>query len=212
MTTRSSIKLLGSGLLSSAALALGIATVSLWPESASANVVFDFSGTCDFGCSGTATGVLTLTNAYVYGTDITSTDFVSFSYTSSDLSFDITSASTSLEGGLNSDGSFDATGELIVVVASGAGEFEFASVPGQFAAGTWQDPSQDVGYSFTFTNVTSSVPEPSTWAMMLLGFAGLAFAGVECAGRDPSRSLSRQPFDLRPRFLPGRDASILDLR
>jgi PEP-CTERM motif len=31
---------------------------------------------------------------------------------------------------------------------------------------------------FVFTNVgmTSGVPEPSTWAMMLLGFVGLGFA------------------------------------
>jgi hypothetical protein len=62
MSARSNLKLLGS-----AVLALGIATVSLWSESASANVVFDFSGTCDVtGCpdtTSTATGVLTLTNA-----------------------------------------------------------------------------------------------------------------------------------------------------
>jgi hypothetical protein len=30
--------------------------------------------------------------------------------------------------------------------------------------------------SFVFTNVASGVPEPSTWAMMLLGFVGLGFA------------------------------------
>jgi hypothetical protein len=38
-------------------------------------VVFDFSGTCFSGCSGTATGVLTLTDAYVFGTDMTASDF-----------------------------------------------------------------------------------------------------------------------------------------
>jgi hypothetical protein len=33
----------------------------------------------------------------------------------------------------------------------------------------------------TFTNVTappSPVPEPSTWAMLLIGFAGLGYAAV----------------------------------
>jgi hypothetical protein len=30
--------------------------------------------------------------------------------------------------------------------------------------------------------VTAAVPEPSTWAMMLLGFAGLAFAGWRARG------------------------------
>jgi unsaturated chondroitin disaccharide hydrolase len=35
-----------------------------------------------------------------------------------------------------------------------------------------------------------TVPEPSTWAMMLLGFAGLGFAGVRARGRD---AVSRRP-------------------
>jgi len=36
--------------------------------------------------------------------------------------------------------------------------------------------------TFVFTNV-SSVPEPSTWAMMLIGFAGLGFAGYRSTQR-----------------------------
>jgi hypothetical protein len=44
--------------------------------------------------------------------------------------------------------------------------------------------------------VGGSVPEPSTWAMMLLGFAGLAFAGLRARGRfhlpaEPSAARSR---------------------
>jgi hypothetical protein len=34
----------------------------------------------------------------------------------------------------------------------------------------------DVQFVFTNVGMTSGVPEPSTWAMMLLGFAGLGFA------------------------------------
>ena len=41
--------------------------------------------------------------------------------------------------------------------------------------------------SFEIAQITTSVPEPSTWAMMGLGFAGLAFAGY----RDPSRTSPR---------------------
>ena len=38
--------------------------------------------------------------------------------------------------------------------------------------------TQGFGYTYAFTaaGFASAVPEPSTWAMMLLGFAGLAFA------------------------------------
>jgi hypothetical protein len=171
-----------SQLLGSAVLALEIATVSLWSESASANVVFDFNGTCNSsGCpltTSTATGVLTLTNAYVFGTDMTSADFVSFSYSSSDLSFDLTSGeSPGLGGGLNSDGSFNATGEL--TVESSAGFPVFTSRPGEFIA-TDQGPGghEDVGSSFTFTNATpSAVPEPSTWLMMGIGFGFVGLLG-----------------------------------
>jgi hypothetical protein len=30
----------------------------------------------------------------------------------------------------------------------------------------------------SYDNGVSAVPEPSTWAMMILGFAGLGFAGI----------------------------------
>ena len=35
----------------------------------------------------------------------------------------------------------------------------------------------DAGAPFAFTLISGVVPEPSTWAMMLLGFAGLGLAG-----------------------------------
>ena len=78
-----------------AALALGISTVSLWPERASADVVFDFnSGPCNLtGCPANtdmATGVLRLTDDYVYGDEVTPATFISMSYSSGDLTLDIT--------------------------------------------------------------------------------------------------------------------------
>ena len=48
-------------------------------------------------CSGTATGVLDLTNAYVFGSTITPADFVSFSYMSSEVNFTITPASSPMK-------------------------------------------------------------------------------------------------------------------
>jgi hypothetical protein len=187
-------------MLGSAALALGILTVSLWPERASANIVFDFSGTCNIaGCpdlTSTASGVLTLTDAYVYGTNITGATFISFSYSSGDLSFDITSGdSPSLEGGLNSDGSFNAA-EAILVESIAASTLFFAE-PGRFTADDEGsgEPGGEAGNVFSFTNVTPApgVPEASTWAMLLIGFAGLGCARYR-ASRKSAAVAARSAF------------------
>jgi hypothetical protein len=45
---------------------------------------------------------------------------------------------------------------------------------GTYSSISWTNPVQEGYYAFT---VGSAVPEPSTWAMMGFGFAGLAFAG-----------------------------------
>jgi hypothetical protein len=37
--------------------------------------------------------------------------------------------------------------------------------------------------SFEIAQITTSVPEPSTWAMMLIGFAGLGYAGYRTSRR-----------------------------
>jgi hypothetical protein len=61
---------------------------------ARADFVFDLSGTCvdGSGCSGTATGVLTLADSYVFGTVMTTADFISFTYSSSSRSFQLLGA------------------------------------------------------------------------------------------------------------------------
>jgi hypothetical protein len=59
--------------------------------------------------------------------------------------------------------------------------------PGGGPAGnpSWNYGSFDYGtVQFSFTVSTGgTVPEPSTWAMMLLGFAGLSFAGYRASRR-----------------------------
>jgi uncharacterized membrane protein len=81
-------------------------------------------------------------------------------------------------------------------------------VGGQSSARAINDAGDIVGFSYTGSDTTSeaavewllasesAVPEPSTWAMMLLGFAGLGFAGY--------RSLRRISHDLvaKPTFHP----------
>ena len=49
-------------------------------------------------------------------------------------------------------------------------------VIGTFSEPTTQTPNLDVGYFGPNFQFTAAVAEPSTWAMMLLGFAGLWFA------------------------------------
>jgi hypothetical protein len=145
---------------------------------ARANVAFDFSGVCLDGCSGTATGVLTLADSYTFGSNIKAADFISFDYSSSSLSFDITSAEA-FGGGLNADGSFNSAGTLALQATGGLPVF--ATAPGIFEATIVDNGTSDIGSSFTFTLVPGAVPEPSTWAMMLLGFAGLGYAGYRKA-------------------------------
>jgi hypothetical protein len=66
---------------------------------------------------------------------------------------------------------------------------------GEFAAGT---QNLDLSYAFTAegdapgyvvtyntsgTGIAPTIPEPSTWAMMLIGFAGLSYVGWRRANR-----------------------------
>jgi hypothetical protein len=62
-------------------------------------------------------------------------------------------------------------------VANSAGFFAVADVLGSKGTG---DVGGKVGLIATI-GTTSAVPEPSTWAMLLLGFAGLGFAGYRKA-------------------------------
>jgi len=56
-----------------------------------------------------------------------------------------------------------------VTFATSRNSFEIARVSGVFAA-------SPVSGAFPAPEIGGGVPEPSTWAMMALGFAGLAFA------------------------------------
>lgn len=122
---------------------------------ARAHITFQFRGPCSKQCSGTATGVLTLTDGYVFGSNITAANFVSFSYTSSALNFTIPAASNPfLVGGLYPDGSINTAGELIFQTGPLYFEVFVASPnsPSSFLANTSAGSSpSDVGSPFAFT-------------------------------------------------------------
>jgi hypothetical protein len=123
---------------------------------ARANVVFDFNGVCATGCSGIATGVLTLVDSYKFGSDLTLAAFVSFQYSSSDMSFDVPSPDdlVGVAGGLNADGSI--VGMNLVIV----GENEFGAFPGGRFLVNITPTGGDTGTTSAFKLVSGAVPEP----------------------------------------------------
>jgi hypothetical protein len=157
----------------------GAAAALLMAAPARADIVFHFSGTCIFTCTGTATGVLTLTDSYVFEDVITNADFISFTYSSSSRSYELTSAASIVNAGTAAG--ISAVGSLVgkeMIIEGSAGAVPFFDwTPIFFFSGGAGPDLEDALGSFKFTRVTGAVPEPSTWAMMLLGFAGLCYAG-----------------------------------
>jgi hypothetical protein len=141
---------------------------------ARANIVFDFSGVCTDGCSGTATGVLTLTSDYIFGDNLTPATFVSVSYASSDLVFTIPAASApALAGGLNANGSFNSLGLIFIQNAT---DLFSAGGGGAFSVRALSSRAVDTGSPFQFSLVAA--PEPGPWALMTIGFAALGMVGM----------------------------------
>ena len=97
-----------------------------------------------------------------------------------------------LEGGGSSTFDFSFRGDLILGVIDG-----FADITVNGAEVSIGDPGNDTVIDLGFIGpnidltisgsgafaIGGAVPEPSTWAMMLLGFAGLAFAGYRRSAR-----------------------------
>jgi hypothetical protein len=83
-------------------------------------------------------------------------------------------------GGFNSDGAFISAEGFEVEEGYG---HTFLSAGGSFVAMGDMGANQNSGDMSTFTNVTPApaIPEPSTWAMMLIGFAGLGYAGYRAS-------------------------------
>jgi PEP-CTERM motif len=164
-------------------------TVLFNASAARANIVFDFSGECTSGCTGTATDVLTLADSYTFGTDLTLADFISFTYSSSARDFEILHFESPPEGlpivgGLNANDSVNARGIFGIVPLPNIFPFFQVNADGfvAFTGVTRMDKGSTFSFRREITTTspggdTGAVPEPSTWAMMLLGFATLGLAG-----------------------------------
>jgi hypothetical protein len=124
-----------------------------------------FTGVCS-DCRGDVSATLVL-EGYTQGESLTKADFVSFSYSGSNIVPAFTIPPSDL---------YNITGVIPTDLPAPAQVIlSFYVSPTNFWAysdGNWYVNASDYG-----TNGTWSVPEPSTWAMMLLGFAGLGFAG-----------------------------------
>jgi hypothetical protein len=162
--------------LKSLLAALSVAVMPVCAPTARANVVFDWVGPCENICNGTATAVLTLTDAYVFGSLVSSSEFVSLVYNSNDWWVDITSTSI-LTLALNADGSIPSSVFVDIRGVSNFPQFQTDDLTDwEFVPNGTAVP--DSGTNGKFTLVAGrAIPEPSTWAMMLLGFAGLGYAG-----------------------------------
>jgi uncharacterized membrane protein len=86
--------------------------------------------------------------------------------------------------------------ELVAAEWSGGTVIELPALPGEFeqsAARSINDFGQAVGYSYgqyVPPPPSPPIPELSTWAMMLLVFAGLGLAGHRLRSPDPASSQS----------------------
>jgi hypothetical protein len=139
------------------------------------NEIFTFTGTCSVDCTGTATGILTLTGAYTQGNTLSATDFVSFDYTSNANTFDYNwNPSTVVTGTIPVDLPADAT--MTIQGATGV-SFSFAS---NASTGGWcvgygltlctPQNNADAGLNGSF----SATPLPATLPLFAggLGFVG----------------------------------------
>jgi PEP-CTERM motif len=81
------------------------------------------------------------------------------------------------------------TYNLMTALPLTMGDLSVAAATFATGSGSLVFPAGDSITSLSF-EATGGVPEPSTWAMMVLGFAGLGFAGYRRAARARRATLS----------------------
>jgi hypothetical protein len=120
-------------------------------------------------------GKVFLTNGYSAAIDFSNLlfQFPASAFTADSL-IALLGSSTGIAG-LVTHGTVPGNGELLVA--------DFPSLPSGLLTGTYDSSFDDSSFSpLTLEGVDAhGVPEPSTWVMMLIGAAGVMFAGYRCA-------------------------------
>ena len=141
---------------------------------AAAKVVYDLHETT-FGMAGFE-GTLTVPDFISADTTFPITDF---SVSNNPLPYIKAEFSPSSSSPLCSD--FSLSSCDLIALSSSTGFSFYGFTPGIFSK-TGINTSTNGDFSMTLTvSQTAAVPQLSTWAMMLLGFAGLGFAGWRAA-------------------------------
>ena len=179
---------------------LGLLLFTLAPARAAVVGIttYEFSANC-LDCAAKAGttdyivhGQLVLSASYVLGTPIPPPDFISFTYDGSNLIPAFTIYNSTLPAVAGEYAGTLLSGELPATLPGPPAaniELQLMLQPSFkvliLTTGTWSVGSAaDYG-----DNAIFAVPEPSTWAMLLLGFAGLVYAGRRSA-RGRSRALA----------------------
>jgi hypothetical protein len=150
----------------------GAAALALVAGNASANVVYDWMGTCTELCTGNATAVLTLADTYTPGTAVANADFLSFSFSSSNGSYTVPGDTVFSEftSGSSLPDFFGATGIYIDYPGSGT-YFQ------HWSNGAWNTmiggSELAVGQEGSWTLRTPAVPLPASLPLLLAGVAGM---------------------------------------
>jgi hypothetical protein len=160
-----------------AGVALAASVSLVWATSASADLLhytLDFSDPATPDISWDLSRPLQLS-----GSDGSITFSVSLIFNASIPLNDITFYSAAGGGGLESPGAFDLEGPQLFT--------------GSVLAPTLLEGVFDLHGAGTNTatlSVTAAVPEPSTWAMMILGFAGVSFMAYRRSRKDQGLALA----------------------
>ena len=163
-------------------LATTIVALGMTAPQADAVVIYDWSGLCESGCVGQATAVLTLDDSYTPGTQVSTADFISFSYSSSSGAYDIP-ADAGFEEFIGPAEFPVVSGEVDVFIGI-AGASTFFDTEAD-AWNSFFDPFgiSDGGSENEWVLRTTNLSAPGPLSLLALGLAGLALAGRRRAGR-----------------------------